>query len=140
MLQDFLPSMGEVKNIHATDCKPGRYVIFDGKACVVKNLDISRPGKHGHAKCRVEAVAIVDGKKIVKLMPGHDKVESPIIEKKMAQVLSVHDDKANVMDMESYETYDVTLPDDLKEKAVEGAQVLIWLVLDDKIVKEVRSA
>ncbi len=132
--------MGEVKLIHATDCKQGRYVVFDGKACIVKNLEVSRPGKHGHAKCRIEAVSITDGKKIIKILPGHDNVESPIIEKKLAQVLSIADDKANVMNMETYETFDITVPDELKDKVVEGVQVLYWVVLDDKIVKEVRNA
>ena len=132
--------MGDVKLIHGTDCKPGRYVVFDGQACIVKNLDISRPGKHGHAKCRIEAVTMKEGKKIVKVMPGHDNVESPIIEKKTAQILSVGEGKANVMDMESYETFDLVVPEDFKEKMVEGAQVLYWVVLEDKLIKEGRSA
>ena len=129
-----------MKLIHATDCKPGRYVVFDNQACIVKNLDISRPGKHGHAKCRIEAVTMKDGKKIVKVMPGHDNVESPIIEKKTAQILSVGGGKANVMDMESYETFDLIVPAEFADKMVEGAQVLYWIVLDDKMIKEVRSA
>ncbi len=131
--------MGEVKQIHATDAKPGRYVIFDGKACVVKNLDISRPGKHGHAKCRIEAVSLIDGKKTVKIMPGHDKIESPVIGKKTAQVLSIANDKANVMDMETYETFDLTVPSEFKDKVKEGVTVLYWEILDDKVMKEVRE-
>ncbi|MBT3323812.1 translation initiation factor IF-5A [archaeon] len=131
--------MGEVKQIHATDAKPGRYVVFDGKACVVKNLDISRPGKHGHAKCRIEAVSLIDGKKTVKLMPGHDKLDSPIIGKKTAQILSVTGDKANVMDMETYETFDLEIPSELKEKVKEGVTVLYWIILEDKVMKEVRD-
>ena len=107
--------MGDVKLVESTSLKSGRYVIFDGVACIVKSIDISRPGKHGHAKCRVEAVSIKDGKKMIKIMPGHDKVQSPIIEKKKAQVLSVVGDKANVMDMESFETFDLEIPDNMKE-------------------------
>jgi len=129
--------MGEVRPIDATEAKPGRYVIFDGHACVVKNLEISRPGKHGHAKCRIEAVGIKDGRKIIKLMPGHDKIESPVIEKKTAQVLSVHGDTANVMDMESFETFDIVIPEEMKGKIVEGVQVQYWIVLDEKILQDV---
>ena len=131
--------MGDIKIIDATQAKDGRYVIFDGQACIVKSLEISKPGKHGHAKCRIEAVTIKDGKKIVKILPGHDKVESPVIEKKTAQVLSVHGDTANVMDLQTYETFDLIIPDDLKEKVTEGVQVMYWVVLEDKIVKEVHS-
>ncbi|MDP3728092.1 MAG: translation initiation factor IF-5A [bacterium] len=129
--------MGEIKPIDAVEAKPGRYVIFDGHACVVKSLEISRPGKHGHAKCRIEAVGIRDGKKIIKIMPGHDRIESPVIEKKTAQVLSVHGDSANVMDMGSFETFDIKIPEELKDKVVEGVQVQYWVVLDEKIVQDI---
>jgi translation initiation factor 5A len=131
--------MGEVKQIHATDAKPGRYVVFDNKACIVKNLDISRPGKHGHAKCRIEAVTIKDGKKIVKIMPGHDNLDSPIIEKKTAQILAVNGDKVNVMDMETYETFDLDVPEEYKDRVKEGAQILFWILMDEKIVKDVKE-
>jgi translation initiation factor 5A len=131
--------MGDVKQIDATHAKPGKYVVFDGQACIVKNLEISRPGKHGHAKCRIEAVTIKEGKKIIKIMPGHDSIDSPIIEKKQAQVLSVIGEKANVMDIETYETFDITIPEEFREKLAEGSQVLYWIVLDEKIVKEVKS-
>ena len=128
--------MGEIKQIHATDAKPGRYVIFDKQACIVKNLDISRPGKHGHAKCRIDATTIKDGKKIIKIMPGHDRIESPVIEKKKAQVLSIQGETASVMDLESYETFDIEVPEELKDKVKEGVNVLYWVVLEDKIMKQ----
>jgi len=131
--------MGDVKLVESTSLKSGRYVIFDGVACIVKSIDISRPGKHGHAKCRVEAVSIKDGKKIIKIMPGHDKVQSPIIEKKKAQVLSTVGDKASVMDMESFETFDLEIPDNLKDQVVEGVTVLYWILVDDMMIKEVRN-
>jgi translation initiation factor 5A len=131
--------MGEVKLIHATDAKKGRYVVFDGKACLVKSLDISRPGKHGHAKCRIEAVTLTGGKKIVKIMPGHDNLESPIIGKKQAQVLSINQGKANIMDMESYETFDLEIPEEFTDKVKEGVTILYWEVLDERIVQEVRE-
>lgn len=132
--------MGEIRQIDATQAKAGKYVIFDNQACVVKSLDISKPGKHGHAKCRIEAITIKDGKKIIKILPGHDKIDSPIIEKRTAQVLSITGDKTSVMDLETYETFDLTIPEELKEKIKEGMQVLYWIVLDEKVIQEVRNA
>ena len=126
------------KNVHATGLKVGGYVIFDGVACKISNIQISRPGKHGHAKCRIEAIGLVDSRKIIKVVPGHDNVEVPIIEKKTAQVLSVHGDSANVMDMESYETFDIKLPTELKDQVVEGAHILYWIIMNDKVVKQVK--
>ncbi|HLC37667.1 MAG TPA: translation initiation factor IF-5A [Candidatus Nanoarchaeia archaeon] len=119
--------------------KPGRYVIFEDKVCVLKSIETSRTGKHGHAKCRVEAIGVLDNSKIIKIIPAHDNVEVPIIEKKSAQVLSIQGDTANVMDMESYETFDLKIPDELKNDIKEGVQVMYWIILDNKVLKEVRS-
>jgi len=118
--------------------KVGSYVVLDGAACRVKNIDVSRPGKHGHAKVRLEGVGLVDEKKRVIVAPGHDNIDVPIVEKKNAQVLSISGDMANVMDTESYETFDLKIPEELKATVVEGGTVLYWIVLEDKVMKQVR--
>ena len=92
----------------------GNYVILEGAACKVTDTQVSRPGKHGHAKVRMTAVGLVDSKKRVIVMPGHDNIEVPIVEKKTAQVLSIKEDTANVMDSETYETFDLKIPEELK--------------------------
>lgn len=118
----------------ATELRPGKYFIFEGTAFVVKNVDTSKTGKHGHAKCRIEAVSIKDGRKIITVMPGHDTVQIPIVEKKSAQVLSVHGDIANLMDSESFETFDIKVPEDLQGKVAEGNTVMYWIVMGDKML------
>lgn len=118
----------------ATELKVGRYVILDGVACVVKSIDISKTGKHGHAKCRIEATTIKDGRKIITVMPGHDNVQVPIVDKKSGQVLSIHGDTANVMDSESFETFDLKIPEELQDKVKEGGQVLYWIVMGEKLL------
>ena len=130
--------MAEIKQALASSLKVGGYVLFDGVACRVSRIDISKTGKHGHSKCRIEAMGLVDNKKIVKVLPGHDYVEVPIIEKKSAQVLSIHGDVANVMDIESYETFDMKIPEELKDAIKDGVQVLYWVVLNDKVIKQVK--
>jgi translation initiation factor 5A len=118
----------------------GNYVVVDGAACRVVDTQVSRPGKHGHAKVRLTAVGIVDEKKRIVVMPGHDSIEVPVIEKKTAQVLSVQDNMANVMDSESYETFDLKIPEELKGQVVEGCSVLYWVILNDKTMKQVKGA
>ena len=124
---------------HATSLQKGNYVILEGAACRVVDVEISRPGKHGHAKARVSAIGLVDEKKRIVVMPGHDNVEVPIIEKKTAQVLSVQDDTATVMDSITYETFDMKIPDEFKGQVVEGSSVLYWTILEDKVIKQVKS-
>ena len=127
------------KSVGANTLKSGSYLIMDGAACKVGSIQISRPGKHGHAKLRIEGTGIIDEKKRIIVMPGHDHVEVPIIEKKTAQVLSVNGNTANVMDSESYETFDIKIPEDLKEDCQAGVNVLYWQVLNDKLMKQVKS-
>tara|TARA_B100000315_G_C14248284_1_gene438493 strand:- start:42 stop:437 length:396 start_codon:yes stop_codon:yes gene_type:complete len=116
----------------------GSYVILDGAACKVADMQVSRPGKHGHAKVRLTAVGLVDEKKRIVVMPGHDNVDVPIVEKKSAQVLSIQGDVANVMDSESYETFDLSIPEELKGEVVEGVNVMYWVILNDKVMKQVK--
>ncbi|MBW2984142.1 translation initiation factor IF-5A [Candidatus Woesearchaeota archaeon] len=117
----------------------GNYVVIDGAACRVVDTQTSRPGKHGHAKVRLSAVGLIDEKKRVVVMPGHDNIEVPIVEKKSAQVLSISGDTANVMDSETYETFDLKIPEELKGQVVEGCNVLYWVILNDKVMKQVKS-
>jgi translation initiation factor 5A len=120
--------------------KKGSYVVLEGAACIVQDTQTSRPGKHGHAKTRVIAVGMIDNKKRDVVMPGHDNVEVPIIDKLDAQVLSVNGDKANVMDMISYLTFDLTIPEELKDKVKEGVTVLYWDILGEKMMKQIKVA
>jgi len=120
------------------ELKVGGYVIFDDVAYVIKSMQSSKSGKHGHAKYRIEAVSMLDSRKVIKVMPAHDKVEVPIVEKKAAQVLSVANDKANVMDKESYETFDIDIPEEFKDDLKEGKDIMYWIILDQKIIKQVR--
>ena len=127
------------KSISVGTLSKGSYVLIDGSACRVTDISTSRPGKHGHAKVRLTAVGIFDSKKRIIVMPGHDHIEVPIVDKKNAQVLSITGKQANVMDSETYETFDLEIPDDLKDECVEGVTVLYWEILGNKIMKQVKT-
>lgn len=130
--------MAESKPISMSEVKPGKYILVDGIACVVKSVQVSRPGKHGHSKCRVEANGIIDGQKKIFVKPGHDTIESPIIEKESAQVLSINGDTANVMDSKSFETFDLKIPEELKNEVKEGVEVIYWVIMNDKMMKQLK--
>ncbi len=131
--------MGEVRPVPIGSLKKGSYVVIDGVACTVVDIQVSRPGKHGHAKVRLSAIGILDGKKRVIVMPGHDPIDTPIIDKRNAQVLSIQGDVANVMDTETYETFDLKIPDELKDTLTEGQIVVYWVILDDKVMKQIKT-
>lgn len=117
----------------------GSYVILEGEACRIVDIQVSKSGKHGHAKARFTAIGLVDGKKRIVVLPSHDNVEVPIIEKKSAQVLSVQGDVANVMDSETYETFDLEITEELKGKVSEGLSVMYWIIMDKKVMKQIKG-
>jgi len=128
---------GDTKVVDVSTIQKGSYMLIEGDACRVNSVQVSRPGKHGHAKFRIEAIGMIDGKKRDIVMP-HGSVEVPIIEKRTAQVLSISGAKANVMDSETFETFDLDIPEEMKEQVVEGCNVLYWVVLNSKVMKQVK--
>jgi len=132
--------MADTKTITANNVQKGSSIILEGAACRVVDVEISKPGKHGHSKVRISAVGLTDDKKRIVVMPGHDNIEVPIIEKRTAQVLSVHGDAANVMDSETYETFDLKIPEEFKGQVVEGVSVLYWTILDERVIKQVKGS
>ena len=131
--------VGETKSVSVGTLQKGNYIVIDGAACKIVDIKVSRPGKHGHAKVNLMAVGLLDDKKRNAVMPGHDHVEVPIIGKKNAQVLSVTGNTANIMDMESYETFDLEIPEELQGEVAEGSTVLYWEILEDRVMKQVKS-
>ena len=121
------------KIIQATATKPGATILVEGVACTVKSNDISKTGRHGHTKCRIEAVGIIDGKKRVFITGGHERFEVPLVEKKKAQVLNIKGDKVSVMDLESFETLDIAK--DPNVEIEEEDQVEYWKIGEEKIIK-----
>ncbi|QHN07356.1 translation initiation factor IF-5A [Methanothermobacter sp. THM-2] len=111
------------KVVEVKTLKVGKYVIIDGEASKITNISTSSPGKHGSAKARVEAVGIFDNQKRSFVKPVDSKVDIPIIDKRTAQVLAIMGGDVQLMDLETYETFETPIPDELGDKLVEGVEV-----------------
>lgn len=109
----------EVRNL-----REGRYVIIDDEVCVIKGISKSKPGKHGSAKARIDTIGLFDRQKRSLVQPVSAKIYVPIVERKTAQVLSVAGDAAQLMDMADYTTFELPIPDDLKDRVVEGKEIM----------------
>lgn len=123
--------------IDATGAKPGTTIMIDGEACTVRSNDISKTGKHGASKCRIEAIEIFSGKKKITAIPGSTRFEVPMIQKKRAQVLNLSENSASVMDLESFETLDVPFKEELKEQIAPEKQVEYWDIEGKKAIMRV---
>ena len=127
------------KLVDMNSLKVNGYVLVDGVACKIVDIKHSKTGKHGHAKARVAAVDLLDGRRREIIKPSDAKVEVPIIEKMDAQVVSITGDKANVMDLVTYETFEMSIPEELKDKVNEGSQVLYWDITGTKVMKQIKG-
>ncbi len=123
------------KIINATEARVGTNIMLDGESFTVKKMDVSKTGKHGHAKCRIEATHMMSGNKKVLVVPGHERFEVPMVNKSKAQVLSIADERASVMDLESFETIEVAIPEELKGQLSENDNVEYWDIEGTLILK-----
>lgn len=108
------------------ELKIGSFVLIDNVPCKVVSTVHSKPGKHGAPKIRLEAIGLVDGRRRSIVSGADSRAEVPIIEKRNAQVISIAGDKATVMDTESFETFEMDIAEEFKEKLQEGMTVLYW--------------
>ncbi|MCX8206640.1 MAG: translation initiation factor IF-5A [Methanothrix sp.] len=103
--------------------KEGRYIIIDDEPCIIKSIAHSKPGKHGAAKARIDAIGIFDNQKRSIVAPVTTKVYAPIVERKTGQVLSVGETSVQLMDLKDYTTIDVPITEDMKSKLEPGKEV-----------------
>ena len=123
-----------LKIINATEAKPGTNIIIDGEPYTIKKIDISKTGKHGASKCRIEAVGIISGQKKIMAVPGHERFEVPMVDKRKGQVLSTGD-QVSIMDIESFETLDVPCDEEIKSELNPNDNVEYWDIEGRKIIK-----
>ncbi len=126
-----------LKLIDATEIHPGTIFTADGETYSAKSNDVSKTGKHGASKCRIEAVNLITGKKKIVAVPGGDRFEVPLIIKKRAQVLSVLENSASVMDMESYETIELPFVEEIRGQLAPEQQVEYWDIEGKKIIMRI---
>lgn len=108
----------EIRNL-----KENHYIIIDDEPCKIKSIDISKPGKHGEAKARIEAVGIFDNKKHSMLNPVTTKVKTPIIDRRKGQVVNKSGGEVNIMDMDSYDTFQISVDEETFEEIDQGQDI-----------------
>lgn len=117
--------------------KVNRYVLIDDEPCRITSMSTSKPGKHGEAKARVEGVGIFDGQKRSFVHPVSHKVKVPMIDKRSAQVLAIMGGEVQLMDMVSYETFNVPIPDEFRDELETGKEIQYLIAMDRKKITRV---
>ncbi|MFB6125510.1 MAG: translation initiation factor IF-5A [Halanaeroarchaeum sp.] len=94
------------------DLQEGNYLMMDDAPCKITAYSTAKPGKHGSAKARIEGRGVFDNKKRSMSQPVDAKIWVPMIERKGGQVVSVSGDDAQIMDLDTYETFTMRIPED----------------------------
>lgn len=119
------------KPVDVGSLKIGHYVVIDGEPCKIVEYEKSKPGKHGAAKARIVAMSVTTGTKKNVISPVDARIEVPLIEKKTAQVLAFMGSNVQLMDMQSYETFETPIPEEeeIKSRLAPGVEVEYWQML-----------
>jgi len=131
--------MGDVDRIFGQmgDLKVGKYVIADEHPCRVVSMDKSKPGKHGAAKINVVCISLVDNSKHTLMKSSDADCEVPIVQRKRAQIVSVAGGSAQLMDLETYDTFEVSVPDEMSAEIQAGREIQYLDVMGRKLLGRV---
>merc|ERR1712017_28467 len=99
-------------SIEAGQIRVGGHIMIKGKPCKVKNISVSKTGKHGHAKCKFSATDIFTGATCEELCPAPHGIDVPFVTKKDWQIQGLQDETyVLLMDEEGEMREDLQLPD-----------------------------
>jgi translation initiation factor 5A len=118
--------------VDVSTLKKGHHIIIQNEPCRIVEYERSKPGKHGSAKARIVAIGIFDETKRSIVSPVSAKISIPIIEKRSAQIVSMTDQSVQLMDLENYDVFFTSLPneEEVKSKLSAGLEVEYWRILD----------
>merc|ERR1711959_610263 len=76
-------------SVEAGQIRKGGYIMIKGKPCKVKDVSVSKTGKHGHAKCKFAASCIFTGATCEELCPSTHSIAVPFVKKSDFQVMGL---------------------------------------------------
>merc|ERR1711988_765631 len=98
-------------SVEAGQIRKGGYIMIKGKACKVKDVSVSKTGKHGHAKCKFAASDIFSGATCEELCPSSHTIDVPVVKKTDWMIQGIQDDTyVLLMDDEGNMREDLQLP------------------------------
>jgi len=103
--------------------KEGRYVVIDDEPCKILGIATSKPGKHGAAKSRVDAMGLFDGVKRSIVQPVSAKIYVPNVERKSGQVISKSGNVIQLMDTKDFTMFELTVTEDRAGSIEPGMEI-----------------
>ncbi|HKZ58898.1 MAG TPA: translation initiation factor IF-5A [Candidatus Thermoplasmatota archaeon] len=111
------------------ELREGGYIVVDDEPCKILSIQMSKPGKHGEAKARMDVMGLFDSRKRSIVHPVTHKVQVPMIDKRKGQIISISGDHAQIMDAENYSMMELLLDEEWKPKVRAGQDCMYMTVL-----------
>lgn len=123
------------------DLKIGSYAIINGEPSRIATIQKSKPGKHGSAKFRCTAISIFTGRKQSFVSSTDSNIHIPMVDKRSAQVVSVSPQIVQLMDLETYEIFEVSTFEDqeILNKLESGKEVEYWHIMDRYKIQRIKN-
>ena len=103
--------------------KEGSFIMIDDEPCRIVSFSTSPPGKHEHVNAKINAIGLFDSQKHSIIRPTSAKIEVPIIERGIAEVLAIVANTTQLMDTTTYETFELPISVNFRGDVREGGEV-----------------
>ena len=103
--------------------KEGSFIIIDDEPCRIVSFSTSPSGKYGHGNAKIATTGLFDSQKHYIIQLTNAKIEVPIIERGIAEVLAIVANNAQLMDTTTYETFELPISVSLRGDVHEGGMV-----------------
>jgi translation initiation factor 5A len=123
------------------ELKIGSYAIINGEPSRIVTIQKSKPGKHGSAKYRCTAQSLFSGRKQSFVSSTDSNIQVPIVDKRSAQIVSIGPQMIQLMDLETYEVFDVNIPEEeeITSKLDAGKEVEYWNIMNKYKIQRVKG-
>ena len=107
----------------ASELEKGNHFFVNNEPVRVMRKEVVAFGTHSHSKLKIFYQPLEGGGEKTITLQHADRVETVEIIRKLGQVISKANGKAQIMDMVSYETLDASAPSEIFNNLNEGDQV-----------------
>ena len=103
--------------------KEGSFIMIDDEPCRIVSFSTSPAGKHGYGNVKISAIGLFDSQRHHVIQPSSAKIEVPIIGQGIAKVLAIVANNAQLMDLTTYETFELPISVNFRGDVREGGEV-----------------
>lgn len=108
----------------AKEVEKGNWIFHNNELYLVKRKEVVVFGTHSHSKVKLFLQSIKGSSEKAFVFSNHHRLDVVDLVRKTGQLISKFENKAQLMDSYSYETFDITLDNEMANNLNEGDEVI----------------